>query len=276
VHFETGPNPGIRDNFGWHCREGAHPGQGQSSPVCIDRLGTFTEPVFEYPQADPGPCSITGGYVVRDLARAGLYGRYLYSDLCTGELRSLDLGPTMASGDRSERVSIPLPTSFGEDADCRIYVASFDGPVYRLTEPAGGATTGCAVASSPKPTSATEPTPNTGPTPALGTSLLTLDLGARTHALSKRLTFFATASADSAMVATGKGIKQTTKELATNQKTKVKVKLRRAKLKQLQERLERKGKAKAKVTVIATDQAGATTTDKINVKLRDQVVLTAP
>ena len=75
--------------------------------------------------------------MVRDRALDDLYGRYLYADFCTGELRSLNLGLPTASGDRSEGLSVPRVTSFGEDADCRIYVASFDGPVYRLTEPAG-------------------------------------------------------------------------------------------------------------------------------------------
>ena len=111
--------------------------------MCADRAGTFTEPVFEYPHVESGPCSIIGGYVVRDRALDDLYGRYLYADFCVGELRSLNLGLPTASGDRSEGLSVPLVTSFGEDADCRIYVASLDGPVYRLTEPAGGAAVGC-------------------------------------------------------------------------------------------------------------------------------------
>src|SRR4029077_20091889 len=143
VDFETGLDPGKGDNFGWNCREGAHPGPGETSPVCADRLGTFTEPAFEYPHDSSGSCSITGGYIVRDRSRNGLYGRYLYGDFCTGELRSVKLGVSMGSGDRFEGASVPHPTSFGEDEDCRIYVASFDGPVYRLTESPGGTTAGC-------------------------------------------------------------------------------------------------------------------------------------
>jgi hypothetical protein len=220
--------------------------------VCVERAGSFTEPVFEYPNLDPSPCSITGGYVVRDRALADLYGRYLYADFCVGELRSVDLGLSTASGDRSEGLSVPLVTSFGEDADCRIYVVSFDGPVYRLAEPAGGAIVGCPTSSSP---------PDTRP--------LTLDLGATKQALRKRLTFFATASADSTLVARGKAIRRKAKELAANQKTKVKVKLTRAKRKQLQERLDKKGKATVKVIATATDQSGARGTDKIKVKLKD-------
>jgi glucose/arabinose dehydrogenase len=134
IDFETGPNPGKGDNFGWNCREGAHPGPGESSPVCAARAGTFTEPVFEYPHVDPGPCSITGGYVVRDRTLGALYGRYLYVDFCVGQLRSVKLRLPKAGGDRSQGLSVPLVTSFGEGANCGIYVASFNGPVYRLVK----------------------------------------------------------------------------------------------------------------------------------------------
>jgi glucose/arabinose dehydrogenase len=156
VNYEPVSAGGGRgDNFGWDCREGAHdhtgpeaPGDGSPSPVCPSRVGTFTEPVFEYQHTDePRRCSIIGGYVVRDLGLGDLYGRYLYMDLCVGKLRSLNLGLPRASDDRSEGVSVApvasegdeLPddaraTSFGEDADGRIYVASLHGPVYRLTD----------------------------------------------------------------------------------------------------------------------------------------------
>jgi glucose/arabinose dehydrogenase len=258
VDFETGPNAGRGDNFGWYCREGAHPGPGATSPVCVAGAPTFTAPVFEYPHVDPTPadptdnafgCSITGGYVVRDRALADLYGRYLYWDFCTVELRSLRLGLPTASGDRSEGLSVPYVTSLGEDADCRIYVASWNGPVYRLTQPVGGAG-GCPPSPSP---------------PSAGA--LSLDLKAKKQALRKKLKFFATASADSTLVARGKAMKETAKELASNQKTKVKVKLKRAKRKQLQKRLDEKGKAKVKIIATATDQSGATATDQIKVKL---------
>jgi excisionase family DNA binding protein len=265
VDFETGPNAGRGDNFGWYCREGAHSGPGETSPVCAERAGTFTAPVFEYPHTDPTPadptdnafgCSIIGGYVVRDLALADLYGRYLYSDFCAGlpssvgELRSLIPGLPTASGDRSEGLSVPFVTSFGEDADCRIYVASWNGPVYRLMEPIGGAG-GCPPSPSP---------------PSAGA--LSLDLKAKKQPLRKKLKFFATATADSTLVARGKAIKETAKELASNQKTKVKVKLNRAKRKQLQKRVDEKGNAKVTVKATATDQSGATATDQIKLKLR--------
>ena len=60
VNYEPVSAGGGRgDNFGWNCREGAHdhtgpeaPGDGSPSPECPSRVGTFTEPVFEYPHTD--------------------------------------------------------------------------------------------------------------------------------------------------------------------------------------------------------------------------------
>jgi hypothetical protein len=134
----TGLVSGGGADYGWNCREGfsAYSGSCGSS-------GPFTEPVFDYPHEDPGGgaahgCSIIGGYVVRDMSVADLYGRYLYTDFCTGEVRSLLL-PSSATGlatdDRATGLSVANPTSFGEDSCGRIYVASNDGPVYRIEGP---------------------------------------------------------------------------------------------------------------------------------------------
>jgi glucose/arabinose dehydrogenase len=289
VDFETVPNSGKGDNFGWNCREGAHPGPGETSPVCADRIGTFTDPVFEYPHVDPGPCSITGGYVVRDRALDELYGRYLYADFCVGELRSLNLGLPTAGGDRSEGLSIPLITSFGEDADGRIYVASFDGPVYRLTEPIPPpAPPPSPEDGSPPPEDGSPPPeegslpPEDGPPlpeeslpppeeggPGLGAGPLTLDLTAKKQELKKKLKFFATASVASTLVARGKKVKETTKQLAANQETKANAKVKRKQRRRLEEKLAERGQAAVKIKGAATDRRGATATDRVKVKLKD-------
>ncbi len=131
---------GAGANYGWNCREGFI---AYTSPAaaCATASG-FTDPVFDYPHSDPGGgaafgCSIIGGYVVRDPSLGDLYGRYLYTDYCSEEIRSLVLprsgGP--ASGDRSEGLTVEKPTSFGEDSCGRIYVASANGPVYRVEGP---------------------------------------------------------------------------------------------------------------------------------------------
>jgi hypothetical protein len=114
------------------------------------------------------------------------------------------------------------------------------------------------------------PPPNPLPPPG-GTHPpeLTLDLKAKKQELRKKIKFSATASAASTLVATGKKIKETTKQLAANEKTKVKAKLKRKARNRLEEKLEESGKAKVKVKGTAIDQGGATTTDKVKVRLKD-------
>src|SRR5262249_54668219 len=63
-----------------------------------------------------------------------LRGRYVYTDYCDGQLRSLIPHSTgRASDDRPlGGLSVVEPSSFGVDARGRLYVCSLTGPVYRL------------------------------------------------------------------------------------------------------------------------------------------------
>ena len=117
-------------NFGWDAFEGFAPYRGFNSGT-RDPGGT-TKPIFAYPHSRGGSCTIIGGYVVRDRRLPALYKRYVYADLCEGELRSLVPHLRRASDDRKLGLSVSTPTSFGEDVHGRVYVASLEGPVYRL------------------------------------------------------------------------------------------------------------------------------------------------
>jgi glucose/arabinose dehydrogenase len=114
-------------NFGWDNLEGNHPFESSTPPP------GYRRPVLEYSHAG-GACTVIGGYVVRDKKLSTLYGRYVYSDLCLGELRSFipDVPGHRALDDKALGPSVSQPTSFGEGRKGRIYVASLDGPVYRL------------------------------------------------------------------------------------------------------------------------------------------------
>jgi hypothetical protein len=129
-----GSAPGA--NYGWNCREGLIEGPATDAGCESSEASDFVSPVFDYPHEDPGGeaafgCAIIGGYVARDPALAGLTGRYLYGDLCNGELRSLDLADPFAS-DRSEHLSVPGLNSFGEDSCGRLYTVSGSGQVARV------------------------------------------------------------------------------------------------------------------------------------------------
>jgi glucose/arabinose dehydrogenase len=117
-------------NFGWDAFEGFHRYTDENSGT-PDPGGTV-KPIFAYPHSRDGSCSIIGGYVVRDPRLHGLRGRYVYADLCEGQLRSLVPHLKRAGEDRKLGLHVDSPSSFGEDQRHRLYVASLEGPVYRL------------------------------------------------------------------------------------------------------------------------------------------------
>ena len=147
VDYEPQPGAGRGDNFGWSCREG-FVAYSTSDPLCSGASG-FTDPIYEYSHSNG--CSITGGYVARDPSLGALAGRYVYTDYCQGDIRSLVPGVPRASDDRSEGLRVEGPSSFGEDACGHLYVVSLNGPVYRFVGDSpspcvtGGDTTGPAI-----------------------------------------------------------------------------------------------------------------------------------
>ncbi|HEX6651867.1 MAG TPA: PQQ-dependent sugar dehydrogenase [Thermoleophilaceae bacterium] len=69
-------------------------------------------------------CAIVGGGLRR--------GRYLYGDVCSGQIRSVLLGARRARDDRSEHAAIPYLVSFGRDGGGKLYAVSLFGRVYEL------------------------------------------------------------------------------------------------------------------------------------------------
>ncbi|HSG82075.1 MAG TPA: PQQ-dependent sugar dehydrogenase, partial [Gemmatimonadota bacterium] len=115
-------------NYGWNRMEGRHC-YGASS---CDTNGLML-PVLEYGHSQG--CSVTGGYVYRGAAIPAIRGHYLYSDYCSGFLRSFRLAGAEAVDQREWDVGdLGRVLSFGEDADGEVYVLSSNGNVYRLVE----------------------------------------------------------------------------------------------------------------------------------------------
>jgi glucose/arabinose dehydrogenase len=140
VDFAPGAARGRGANFGWPNCEGF-------SGTCA---GT-TPPVFAYPHSDPGGgqafgCAIIGGFVYGGSQAPEIAGRYLYADLCTAQLRSIQLGLPVATGDRAESAPGALSSarSFGEDSTCGLYVMNTD-TVFRIVGSASSAAPSCGV-----------------------------------------------------------------------------------------------------------------------------------
>jgi glucose/arabinose dehydrogenase len=118
-------------NFGWDAFEGFAPYTEENSGT-PDPGGT-TKPIFAYGHGrDGGSCAIVGGYVVGPGGPPALHGHYVYSDYCSGQLRSLVPHLHSAGKNRRLGLTVPSPTSFGEDDRGRVYVCSQEGGVYRL------------------------------------------------------------------------------------------------------------------------------------------------
>jgi hypothetical protein len=116
---------GLRNaNFGWDAFEGTARYEGPR-PARHDR------PIHTYGHSG-GRCAITGGYVVRNPDLRPLYRRYIYGDLCTGEIRSLRPRTRGGVQDRSAGLpNRPALVSFGTDARRNVYVVAGDA-VYRI------------------------------------------------------------------------------------------------------------------------------------------------
>jgi glucose/arabinose dehydrogenase len=116
---------GAGANFGWRPFEGrVRYTPGESAP------GHVRPVIVRSHRA--GNCSITGGVVVRDRALPGLRGRYVFGDYCRGRVESARLSTGRARGVRRTSLKVRSLSSFGEDAQGRVYVVSLAGPVYRI------------------------------------------------------------------------------------------------------------------------------------------------
>ena len=122
INYET--RRGLRGaNFGWDNFEGFASFEGGG-------LARHDRPIHVYSHS--AGCAITGGYVVRDRDLAGLRGRYIYGDLCTGQIRSLK--PRLGGARGDSNTGLPSPgglVSFGVDARRNVYVVA-GGRVSRI------------------------------------------------------------------------------------------------------------------------------------------------
>jgi len=120
-------------NYGWNVMEASRCfGSGSG----CDQQG-LTLPVAEYSHGEGG-CSITGGYVYRGQAIAGLQGTYLYADYCSGRFGSLRIegGERVAQQDITSSINpdnLSDFTSFGVDREGELYVLDGGGTLRRIT-----------------------------------------------------------------------------------------------------------------------------------------------
>ena len=117
-------------NYGWSRYEGTH---DYNTAITLDPTAPLVYPVYEYDHSN-GQCAITGGYVYRGSAMADQVGRYFFGDYCAGTVWSLKVVSGAATDVQTAPINLVHLCSFGEDANGELYLVSFDGSVFRLTE----------------------------------------------------------------------------------------------------------------------------------------------
>jgi glucose/arabinose dehydrogenase len=118
-----GRNAGRGADLGWSAFEGH-----DRYNADVATLRTPVRPVHVYDH-DHG-CSVTGGVVYRGAAIPALRGTYLFSDFCTGGVRTLKAGQSRSGelfDDQPSSVS-----SFGIGPDGEAYVLSLSGTVSKI------------------------------------------------------------------------------------------------------------------------------------------------
>lgn len=115
-------------NYGWNVMEGFH---------CFKpRKGCKTEglvlPIHEYGHDDG--ISITGGFVYRGKKIPALEGVYVYADYGSGKIWGLTYDQKAKKKVKNELLlnsNLPV-TTFGEDPDGELYLAAYQGMIYRI------------------------------------------------------------------------------------------------------------------------------------------------
>lgn len=127
VDFQKANNGGG-ENYGWHCYE------ADSVYVAGCAVFDYIFPVYFYPHGTDG-CAVIGGYVYRGALCSSLFGEYVFSDLCSGILRTMvknDSGTftetDIAQGDQGEY------NTFGQDEYGELYVGEGDGEIFKISD----------------------------------------------------------------------------------------------------------------------------------------------
>lgn len=132
----SGSGGGV--NYGWSCMEASHFFKAD----CENNGIPFTSPIAEYAHSEDPQyfCSgsITGGFVYRGALYPDMFGKYLYTDFCTGVMRT-------TYWDGSEWVTAELGnftpfaySTFGQDIYGELYLADkTSGVIYRVTDGGG-------------------------------------------------------------------------------------------------------------------------------------------
>lgn len=125
VDFVPAPRtPGL--NFGWRCYEAENVYNNNG----CGPIGNYYAPVFSYDRSSTGGRSITGGFVYRGSDHPDLYGYYVCADYLSRNFWMLKQFDTLEVIPQLNLLQSVV--TFGEDVSGELYLASFNGNVYKV------------------------------------------------------------------------------------------------------------------------------------------------
>ena len=119
------PNTGL--NFGWRCYEGS---VAYNTSGCVP-VGNLTMPVAEY-QHSTGGCSITGGYFYTGSMYPNFQNKYFFADYCQNRIGYVNASNAITYS--ATFTGSNNFTTFGEDLNGELYIASAGGIVYKVID----------------------------------------------------------------------------------------------------------------------------------------------
>jgi len=127
VNHEKFGSPGGA-NYGWRCYEG----NSVYNIAGCQNLSFYSQPVHTYSHS--GACSVTGGYVYRGAEVSDWYGKYFFTDYCSGHIQSLydSLGQYILT-DHGNFSGFVFST-FGEDLYGNLYIGKSTNGVFKLKD----------------------------------------------------------------------------------------------------------------------------------------------
>ena len=120
-----GREAGRGANLGWNAMEGDQSYEDGIEP------DDHTPPVLVYRHEDGG-CSVIGGFVYQGQI-AELFGAYLYTDYCTGDLHALATVDGEVVDDATVADGIDTPVAFAQDPTGEVYLLTQPGQILKVT-----------------------------------------------------------------------------------------------------------------------------------------------
>lgn len=133
IRWTGGVGAGLGVNYGWRIMEGLH--CFPPTTTTCNQTG-LTLPLLEYSLSGT-ECAVTGGFVYRGAKVPALAGHYLYSDFCSGWVKSFRFSGGAATDQQDRSVHLSpggQVSSFAEDGRGELYIMTLGGTLYRIVE----------------------------------------------------------------------------------------------------------------------------------------------